>query len=63
MFIIDGNNFILLYGFCSPTAQQPYPWKQRKIHKMRQSVWTAILPEKEAIDFSTALTQPGSISL
>lgn len=63
MFLIDGNNFILLYGFCSPTAQQPYPWKQRKIPKMRQSVWTAILSEKEAIDFSTALTQPGSISL
>lgn len=63
MFSINENDFILLYGFCNETAQEPFSWRQRKIPKMRQSIWTAILSEKQKIDFSKVLTQPGLISL
>ncbi|QQR05576.1 VPA1262 family protein [Flavonifractor plautii] len=54
---------VLLYGFSSPTNQPFLPWKQRKISKKRQSVFTAILPFHEAEIFEKRLTQESTLSM
>lgn len=54
---------VLLYGFSSPTNQPFLPWKQRKISKKRQSVFTAILPLHEAEIFEKRLTQESTLSM
>ena len=41
------DDFLLLYGFCSATAQEPYEWCQDMVPKTNQSIWKAILTEKE----------------
>lgn len=57
------DDFLLLYGFCSATAQEPYEWCQDMVPKTNQSIWKAILTEEEYDDFLNKLTQSGIISL
>ena len=63
MFSTKDDDFLLLYGFCSATAQEPYEWCQDMVPKTNQSIWKAILTEKEYDDFQNKLTQLGIISL
>lgn len=57
------NDFLLLYGFCSATAQEPYAWCLDRVSKTNQCIWKAILTEEEYADFLNKLTQAGSITL
>jgi len=59
----DDKGFVLLYGFCVPTSQPPYPWKFRDVKQSKQSVWSAILTQPDAALFLQELTQNGQITL
>lgn len=63
MIATKDDDFLLLYGFCSATAQEPYEWRQDMVPKTNQSIWKAILTEKEYDDFLNKLTQSCTISL
>ena len=67
MFSASESDFMLLYGFCTATAQEPFAWKRREIvkthQKTHQSIWSAILSEAETTTFIKFLTQPGLVSL
>lgn len=59
----DDKGFVLLYGFCVPTEQPPYPWRFRDVKQSKQSVWSAILTQQDAALFFQELTQNGKIAL
>ena len=59
----DDKGFVLLYGFCVPTEQPPYPWRFRDVKQSKQSVWSAILTQQDAALFFQELTQNGQIAL
>lgn len=63
MFSSRENGLILLYGFSSPTQQEPYNWKRRGVSKTFRYIFKAILTESNASLFFKSLTEPGSISL
>ena len=54
---------VLLYGFCVPTKQPPYPWRFRDVKHSKQSVWSAILTQPDAALFLQELIQNGQITL
>lgn len=63
MFQTDECNFMLLYGFSSPTNQRPYPWRCRPVRKTHQYIWSAILTQAEAEQFEEKLTTEGTLIL
>lgn len=63
MLSLSDGNFLLLYGFCSPTNQKIRPWKQYKGKGKNQCIWKSILKEDELNSFLKKLTEPGELLL
>lgn len=58
-----GDDFMLLYGFCVPTNQTPYPWRYRDLKKTKQSIWSSIMSTEDTENFISSLTLQGKITL
>ena len=59
---IDGD-FTLLYGFCVPTNQAPYPWRYRDLKKTKQSIWSSIMSTEDTESFISSLALQDKITL
>lgn len=57
------NDFMLLYGFCVPTNQAPYPWRYRDVKKTKQSIWSSIMTLEDTENFISSLTLHYKITL
>lgn len=57
------GGFLLLYGFCSPTEQEPYEWGQHIVKRAQYCIWKAILTEEECNSFLDSLTRTNTICL
>lgn len=57
------EELLLLYGFCSPTEQEPYNGKLTAVPKTRRLIWRGILSESEWEHFCEQLTKPEKIML
>lgn len=62
MLSINGKDTLMLYGFCVPTAQKPYSWRQQRIKKSNQRIWSAILLKEHFEPFLNSLTQSETVS-
>lgn len=63
LFPVGSDDYILLYGFSSIVEKKTRAWSQRKTHKVRQIICTAILSSDEADKFEHDLTVPGKLTV
>ena len=63
LFPVGSDDYILLYGFSSSVEKKTRAWSQRKTHKARQIICTAILSNDEADRFEHDLTVPGKLTV
>ena len=57
------DDFMLLYGFCVPTNQAPYPWRYRDLKKTKQSIWSSIMSTEDTENFISSLALQDKITL
>lgn len=63
MLSLKNNDYLLLYGFCSPTNQDTTSWKEYKGTIKTTSIWKVILSKSECEDFLVSLTHSEKIKL
>lgn len=63
MLSLKNNDYLLLYGFCSPTNQDTISWKEYKGTIKTTSIWKVILSKSECEDFLESLTHSDKIQL
>lgn len=63
MFSLNNKDYILLYGFSSPTNQETIKWKEYQGINKSTSIWKAIITKNECEKFFESLTHSEKINL